>query len=198
MSAADPSFPTLEHCTGIPYECRCFRVVDLEAYTGVDTPTLLFDLGPKISKGGQRLSPSGDHRGLYVSAELQTAGAEYADGSDNWIKGRCGQYVVSNIDLRLSSMLDLTDKAVRRTLKISKATVQAPWTGFADLNGGEWPPTWKLGHEVFASGRFDGILFPSTKKNGGTCLLVFTEHLVKGETAVSILKAKGEIWGKLP
>lgn len=191
------SFPQLDGCTGSPYECRCFRVVDLESYTGATTPTLLFDLGPKIS-GGQRFSPPDDHRGLYVSAELPTAGAEFADGSDNWIKGHCTHHVVFKMDVRLRSVLDLTDATVRRTLKISKATVQSAWEGFADLNGGEWPPTWNLGHEVSASGRFDGILFPSTKRNAGTCVLILTERLVKGTSGVSILKQNGSVWERLP
>jgi len=198
MSVVGPKFPTLRHCEGVPYACQCFRVVDLESYIAAETPTLLFDLGPKISKGGQRFSPPGDHRGLYVSAELPTAGAEYADGADRWAKGECGKHVVFNMEVRLRSVLDLTKGAVRRSLKISNPIVQSPWAGYSDLNGGKWPPTWDLGHEVFDSGRFDGILFPSTKKKGGTCLLVFTERLMKGRTGVTILKSDGTVWEELP
>jgi RES domain-containing protein len=198
MSDETRSYPQLDHLTGSSYESRCFRVVDLESYTGAKSPTLLFDLGPKISKGGQRFSPPDDHRGLYVSAELPTAGAEFADGSDHWTKGDCTNHVVFNMDVRLCSVLDLTDARVRRTLKISKATVQSAWEGFADLNEGEWPPTWNLGHEVFASRRFDGILFPSTKRSTGTCLLILTERLVKGTSGVTILKQNGSAWERLP
>lgn len=197
---SDPSrfFQQLDECTGSPYESRCFRVVDLESYITKPTPTLLFDLGPKISKGGQRFSPSGDYRGLYVSAELFTAGAEFADGAEDWIRGNCTKHVVFDMEVRLSSVLDLTDVPIRRTLKTSKAIIQSAWESFVELNGGEWPPTWNLGQEVFESGRFDGILFPSTKKGTGTCVLIFTERLVKGTTGVSILKQDGSVWERLP
>ena len=54
----------LANCPGSPFSGKCFRVVDLETFLKNETPTLLFDLGPKIGKSGQRFSPPGDHRGL--------------------------------------------------------------------------------------------------------------------------------------
>lgn len=198
MSDPIRSFPQLSECSGSQYISQCFRVVELESYLRSSTPTLLFDLGPKISKGGQRFSPPGDHRGLYVSAELPTAGAEFADGSENWSKGHCTNHIVFHMEVKLSSVLDLTDAATRRVLKISKTTVQSAWQGFVELNGGVFPPTWRLGQEVFASKRFDGILFPSTKRMNGTCVLIFTERLVKGSTGVTILKQDGSEWERLP
>ena len=191
-------FPRLDGCIGALYECRCFRVVDLESYIKKPTPTLLFDLGPKISKGGQRFSPPGDHCGLYVSAELATAGAEFADGVEAWEEGERAKHVVFDMEVKLGSVLDLTQASVRRPLKISKEVCQSAWEGFADLNAGKWPPTWNLGQEVFASERFDGILFPSTKRGNGTCILIFTERLVKGSTGVTIYKQDGSVWERLP
>lgn len=185
-------------CMGRPFSGRCFRVVDLESYTSKSDPKLLFDLGPKIAGGGQRFSPPGEHRGLYVSTELPTAGAEFADGLDRWRNGDHAKHVAFDIDVQLNAVLDLTSVTVRRTLGISKKAVQSPWEGYAILNGGAWPTSWQLGHDVFTSGRFDGILYPSTKRTKGTCLLIFTERLKKGLTRVSILRDNGTVWEQLP
>jgi len=188
----------LASCPGVRFNGRCFRIVELDAYRNAPTPTLLFDLGPKISAGGQRFSPPGDHRGLYVSAQLATAGAEFADGLTAWKRGECADNVRFTMEVRLQSVLDLTDIKVRRHLGTTKKEIQSAWEGFADLNDGAWPPTWTLGHEAFASKRFDGILFPSTKSASGTCLLIFTERLDKGKTGVAILRKDKSIWERLP
>jgi len=126
----------LPHAAARAFSGNCFRVVDLEAFLRTKTPSLLFDLGPKIARNGQRFSPPNEHRGLYVSTELITAGSEFADGKAAWIAGDCAKHATFNMDVKLASVLDLTDAAVRRILKISKAEVQSAWLGFADLNGG--------------------------------------------------------------
>lgn len=197
MSSARRFQKELASCPGRTYRAKCFRVVELEAYAEHEEPKLLFDLGPKISEGGQRFSPPGDHRGLYVSAELTTAGSEFADGSRAWKRGDCAKHVTFNIQVALASVLDLTNPATRRHLRTSKREIQSAWEGHAELLG-TWPPTWTLGHETFVSGRFDGILFPSTKSAKGSCLLVFTERLVGGKTGVTLHRANGEIWEQLP
>lgn len=198
MAAPPPFQAELAACSPLPFSSRCFRVVELESYVNAPTPSLLFDLGPKISKGGQRFSPPGDHRGLYVSTELITAGSEFASNKKAWRTGQCSKHAVFDIAVNLTSILDLTLSSVRRILKISKAQVLSPWNGFSTLHGGEWPVTWTLGHYAFASGRFDGILFPSNRDSTGACLLVFTERLVKGTTYVVINKTDGSEWESLP
>ena len=188
----------LASCPGRPFSGNCFRVVELEAYRKSKTPTLLFDLGPKIAKGGQRFSPPSDHRGLYISSELETAGAEFADGLHAWKKGDCPDHVAFKIKVKLASVLDLTDSSIRRKIKMSKARITSAWQGYSDLNGGNWPVTWALGHEAFASGRFDGIIFPSTKLAEGTCLLVFTERLSAAKSHVIIFNHDGSVGERLP
>jgi RES domain-containing protein len=133
-----------------------------------------------------------------VSTGLVTAGSEYADGKAAWIAGDCAKHVTFDMDVKLASVLDLTDATVRRALKTSKAEIQSAWLGYADLNGGTWPPTWDLGHAVFDSGAYDGILFPSTKNSSGSCILVFTERMVAGKTDVVIYKQDGSEWERLP
>jgi RES domain-containing protein len=102
------------------------------------------------------------------------------------------------MDVKLASILDLTDPPIRRHLQTKLSEVLSAWLGYAELNDGEWPPTWILGHEAYASERFDGILFPSTKNSSGTCLLIFTERLTAGKTHVSIRKQDGSEWERLP
>jgi len=188
----------LARCPCRTFSGKCFRVVHLEELLSAKTPKLLFDLGPKISKGGQRFSPPDAHCGLYVSTEHATAGAEFADGLKPWNKQPPGKHAAFDMDVSLVSVLDLTAATIRRFLKTSKPEVQSPWEGYAALNGGIWPPTWTLGHAAFVSRRFDGILFPSTKNPSGTCLLIFTQRLVAGSSHVTIHKQDSSIWERLP
>ncbi len=198
MSPAPRFQAELATCPVVPFAARCFRVVELEAYTKAPTPTLLFDLGPKIAKGGQRFSPPNDHRGLYVSTELITAGSEFSGGRPNWEAGNCAKHVTFDMAVTLESVLDLTSTPVRRVLHTSKKELLSAWEGFAVLNGGLFPPTWTLGQAAFASGRFDGIRFPSNRNLSGTCLLIFTERLVAGHTQVVINRQDGSLWERLP
>ena len=190
----------LAACSGVKLTATCFRIVPLSDLlkTGT-TPTLLFDLGPKISRGGQRFSPPDDHRGLYVSQEAETAGAEFAHGTQAWQAGACTDFVRFSIEVKLGSVLDLTSADVRRTLKTSIKELHSPWEEYAANNGGAWPATWQLGHEAFASGKFDGIRFPSYRRpSAGSCLLVFTERLVAGSSHVTVHKQDGTVWERLP
>lgn len=188
----------LASCPAIPFSGKCFRVVELEAYTSAKTPTLLFDLGPKISEGGQRFSPPDDHRGLYVSTELVTAGSEFAGGRTAWEEGDCAKHVTFDMAVQVESVLDLTDAAVCTALGTTRDEMLSPWEGFAELNNGAWPSTWTLGQAVFASGRFDGIRFPSNRNPSGTCILIFTERLVADRTQVVINRQDGSLWERLP
>ena len=128
-------------CSSRSFSNVCFRVVELESYINAPTPSLLFDLGPKISRGGQRFSPPGDHCGLCVSTEPLTAGAEFAGNKKAWMAGRCPKHVVFDMSVELTAILDLTYLPVRRILKISQAQILTPWNGYSILNGGAWPVT---------------------------------------------------------
>lgn len=195
MPDASSYAAALERTSPVAYARKCFRVVELQTYQAAKNPELLFDLGPK--QYGQRFSPPGDHRGLYVSAGLQTAGAEFAGNLPAWLVGSCSKHVTFDMEVKLSAVLDLTSASIRRALKITKADVQSVWEGFIALND-VWPVTWMLGHDAFASKRFDGILYPSTKNRSGTCVLVFTERLIPGKSHVMIHKQDGSVWERLP
>ena len=198
---APPRFhAALAACSGIRLAVECFRVVALSDLlkTGT-TPTLLFDLGPRISRGGQRFSPPDDHRGLYVSQEAATAGAEFAHGMQASKSGTCAGHARFGMEVKLASVLDLTCAATRRTLKTSIKELHSPWEEYAANHGGAWPATWQLRHEAFASGKFDAIRFPSYRRPAaGSCLLIFTERLVAGSTHVIIHRTDGSEWERLP
>ncbi len=180
------------------FEETCHRIVSLAAYEAGSPRKLLYDLGPKLSADGQRFSPPGDHAGLYVAVERVTAGAELTGSVAAWNQDGGGNSVVFKVDVKLERVLDLTDVNVLALLGITSTEVQSPWEGHLALFGKE-PVTWELGRAVFASGCFDGILFPS-KKNppDGRCLLVFTERLIKGKTEVVLFTDDGSIRERVP
>jgi RES domain-containing protein len=187
----------LQNARGIPFKSRCSRIVSLEKYHKAAKPTLLFDAGPKTSANGQRFSPPGHHRGLYVGLDLLTAGSEFADGVKNWNIGPNEAVVTLPIHADLKSVLDLTSVTTRRHLGITLREVKSSWLGYAKLFG-QWPVTWELGCDVFDSKRFDGILFPSTRNPGGKNLLVFTERLKAIQSSAIIYRDDDTVWERLP
>ena len=180
------------------FEETCHRIVSLSAYEAGRPQRLLYDLGPKLSASGQRFSPPGDHAGLYVAVERLTAGAEFAGSVTAWNQSGGGTSVVFKVDVKLERVLDLTDAGILKSLGVSAAKVQSAWEGYQALYGKE-PFTWELGRAAFASGRFDGILFPSMKNPpNGKCLLVFTERLSKGSTEVVLFSDDGKVREQIP
>ncbi len=180
------------------FEETCHRIVSLQAYEAANPKRLLYDLGPKLSASGQRFSPPGDHAGLYVAVERLTAGAEFTGSVEEWNRSGGGTTVVFKVDVKLQRVLDLTDATVLHALRLTPAEVQSAWEGYHALFGTD-PVTWILGRAVFASGRFDGILFPSKRNSPeGRCLLVFTEALAKGTAEVVLFSDDGSVRERLP
>lgn len=180
------------------FEETCHRIVSLSAYEAANPRRLLYDLGPKLSQSGQRFSPPGDHAGLYVAVERLTAGAEITGSSEAWNQSGGVNSVVFKMDVKLTRVLDLTDAKILDALGITAKEVLGPWDGYAAMFGKE-PLTWELGRAVFASGRFDAILFPSVKNPpAGRCLLIFTERLAKGVTEVVLFSDDGSVRERLP
>ena len=188
----------LQKAASRTFEETCHRIVSLQAYEEANPRRLLYDLGPKLSASGQRFSAPGDHAGLYVAVERLTAGAEITGSVEEWNQSGGGTTVVFKVDVKLERVLDLTDASSLKILGLTPADVQSAWEGYLALFAKE-PITWTLGRAVFASGRFDGILFPS-KKNppNGRCLLIFTERLVKGSTEVVLFSDDGSVRERLP
>lgn len=174
----------------------CHRAVELEAYESGQPPLLLYDMGP--TRSGQRFSPPGDHSGLYVAVERLTAGAEVIGSVDAWNQSGGKNFVVFQASVKLKKVLDLTDENVLQALGITRDEILSEWEGYQALFGKD-PVTWELGRAVFASGLFDGILFPSKKNpTDGRCLLIFSERLVEGASEVVVTRTDGSIRERLP
>ncbi len=191
MSAGSRFEEALQKVPPRAFEETCHRIVSLSAYEAGRPQRLLYDLGPKLSASGQRFSPPGHHAGLYVAVERLTAGAEYAGTVDAWNRSGGNAAVVFKVEVKLENELDLTDSAVLTELGVTQKEIAGAWEGYFALFGAE-PLPWILGRAVHDSGRFDGILFPSTRNApAGRNLLVFTERLVKGRTEVVLFSVCG-------
>ncbi|MGV3663228.1 MAG: RES family NAD+ phosphorylase [Prosthecobacter sp.] len=199
MAAGSTRFDAaLKSAPVIPVAETCHRMVALSAYEAAHPKKLLYDLGPKLSASGQRFSPPGDHAGLYVALERVTAGAEHTGSVAEWNASGGVAVVVFKFEVKLTRVLDLTDPAVLALLGITSTEVQGPWEGHRALFGKD-PLTWELGRAAHASGRFDGLLFPSTKNMpDGRCLLIFTERLVKGMSEVVLFSDDGSVRERVP
>lgn len=132
-----------------------------------------------------------------MAVERETAGSEFAGSPEAWAKGNCVTSVLFKVRVKLQSVLDLSDPAILRQLKLTNAQVRGAWEGYQALFKKE-PVTWVLGRAVHATQKFDGILYPSTKHGTGRCLLIFTGRLKEGVSEVVLLDDNGNILERLP
>ena len=80
--------------------------------------------------------------------------------------------VILGIHIDVAHVLDLTQTATRRHFGIrSRAEILGRW--WREPNA----PTQLLGTAVFASNRFQGILYPSARNSGHACLILFRQRL---------------------
>lgn len=162
---------------GAPYEGVLTRFVDSDAFEA-GAKNCFYDLGPR--QNGQRYTPKGGGRGIYMAEGIPTA---LGEATQNGLAALKPDKVATrhqfDMKVELKSILDLGDTAIRRRLKTSLKELKLPWRGglFPPYT---WSPTWLLGHAVFESERFDGIRFPSSKVNRRYCVLILTERLGKG------------------
>jgi RES domain-containing protein len=183
---------------GLPcrrFQDQAFRLVAKDDYLAGRPPRQLFDEGPL--KSDQRFGRAGNHRGIYCALDVHTAQYEYARGRENWEEVRSPDYLLFRMTCRLESVLDLTDASVRRALKTSTRELHEGWEAATACGTGQ-PATWSLGHAAHASGRFDGIQFPSAQRTGGVNLLIFTQRLKKGAAFVRVHHKDGSVLEELP
>jgi RES domain-containing protein len=84
------------------------------------------------------------------------------------------QLAILPIHLHLKSVLDLRDETTLRTLGLTREELAA---NFRNLPAGTQTKTQALGEQCVASGRIDGILYPSLAYEPGTLLVVFVDNL---------------------
>jgi RES domain-containing protein len=189
----------LQRLDGNPYARTLCRAVDAATLYrfqngGHDQPRPLYSLGP--AKNGARFTPRGGAPALYVAEDEQTALHEYRQVGHpaplEPIAG-AGALVLFNVEVRLASVLDVTNAEIQGALATSKEELASPWRY---RRAGGVPPTQVLGRAVAQSKRFDAIRFKSTK-GPGACLAILTERIVK-PAYVRIRDSKNRLVEELP
>ena len=111
---------------------------------------------------------------LYLSAEPETALAEYKQGSSLPRPATLAAY-----ELNLSDVVDLSAGYDPDHWTLSWADWNCDWRWIARVEH-KVPPSWRLGDEAIRSGAA-GLLFQSTHQPGGTNLVVFSANLTTAD-----------------
>lgn len=107
---------------------------------------------------------------LYLSAEPDTALAEYQQGSTIPSPATLAAYLID-----LTDFIDLSAGYDAMRWDASWARWNCEWRWIARVEGKQ-PPSWILGDEAIKAGA-GGLLFPSMNRAGGTNLVVFPANL---------------------
>lgn len=149
-------------------------------------PQPLYYLG---SLEGRRYTPPAGPAGLYLATDQPTAFAEIR----NLYLGPGGQplplkpsppVTLVYVAVELRRVLDLTDGAVRKAVRVSRKAILAEWEApmLAYLSGsGPMPLTQQIGAAAHLSTAVQGIYYPSARWKGGRCLVVFPDRLTAAD-----------------
>lgn len=125
--------------------------------------------GAGAATGGGRFNRPGVEA-LYLSAEPETALAEYRQGSSLPKPATLVAYEIALIDV-----IDLSAGYDPARWSAEWADWDCDWRWLARIEH-EVPPSWRLGDEAIRSGA-PGLLFPSIHRADGTNLVVFGANL---------------------
>lgn len=158
----------------IPWTGAGFRFTGLKHARSRD---LLSGQGAKASGG--RINAAGTFPVIYTSTDPATASAEtfrsFADfGFD---KAVVRPRVFVGIGFRLAKVPDLSDRRIRRRIKVNLEDLARPW--LAEQEAGREALTQTIGRAAYGAG-FEGVILPSTRRKGGLDLDVFPEKLGAG------------------
>lgn len=115
--------------------------------------------GAGAAQNGGRFNRPGVEA-LYLSADVETALAEYAQGSSITPPGMLVAYRVA-----VSDIVDFSAGYGPPSWPPIFAGWACNWKAIARLDGGN-PPSWQIADELIGAGR-PGMLFPSTRRAGG-------------------------------
>lgn len=118
--------------------------------------------------GGRFNRPGVD--ALYLSVEVETALAEYRQGSSLPPPGTLAAYRVEAEDV-----VDFSSGFDPALWPAVWAVWDADWKYIARIER-KTPPTWRLADGLVRDGR-RGLLYPSTRRAGGTNLVLFSANL---------------------
>ncbi|MBX9624321.1 MAG: RES family NAD+ phosphorylase [Gemmataceae bacterium] len=148
---------------------------------GFLAPTPLAGIGARLY--GSRFSPKGSFDTIYLAEDPLTAFSEFQYPALDLIRRLDDEHAVRlpvlatltpHAALDPGRVIDLTRREVRRAPGTDLNEITGPWRG---IPGRRLPPTQVLGREVYNSGRFLAIRYPSARHPGGVCLAVFEDRL---------------------
>lgn len=169
-----------------------YRCVDLKYLHAPYNPSRpLYGLGAPAT--GARFTPRGGPSSLYMAEDNLTALAE----STLTLAGSSSMppKVVFSAKTSLDAVLDLTQGHVQHVLGTSPQELSGSWRLANPTD--PLPLTQFLGKAVFDSGRYSAIRFPSTKRPGGNCLVIFTDRLTP-PSFVEIYDPNGNLKERIP
>ena len=178
------------------YTRNVFRCVELDALLSFIPPQPLFDLG--AGKTGQRFTPVGGPRALYVAEHPATAyfetGQMFASVAAI-AQQQAPPTVILNLTVHIENVLDLTVHETQVGLGTTIAELTANWQW--QLAIGAVPPTHVLSEVAFASGRFQAIRYPSALQTQQSNLIIWTERLAN-PSFVQVIDPSGRFAHRLP
>ena len=170
----------IERCQPVAFTEKFIRVAGMDYANAKDLLT-----GDGSLKHGGRYNPRGGFRAIYGSLDLDTATAELL--AHHRHQGRPDPeaevfpFVAVSLEADVQRLLDLTDTAVRRALKVP----------LKDLIG-DWQDTQELGQEALtqAIGRvaraadYQGLLAPSAARPGGRNIVLFRDKVPRSRLRI--------------
>lgn len=177
------------------FEGVLYRATHLEALYGFHLarpyarPAPLYCLGPPTH--GARFTPIGGAPALYQAGDPNTALLEANRGSALLLEPT----VVFSAQVRLETVLDLTDDSVLAALQTDLVELTAPWR--LRQKRGEAIATQILGAAVHDSGRFHAIRYQSAVAGGKTCYVIDCARMAP-PSYVEVHDPAGNLLGRLP
>ncbi len=170
----------LDQIAAVPYpERNVFRCVELAALIGDGSRPIqpLYDLGPRQS--GQRYTPIGGARALYVAEHFCTSYIE-TTGMFSSVAAIAQQPAPAEVTLQfrvaLEAILDITIAANQAILSTNDIELKRSWEW--QMAMGQRVPTQILGEAALNCGKFQALRFSSAKVTGEANLVIWTERVV--------------------
>ncbi len=180
----------LVHLIGSPPKVNSPIVVDWQGTTyrfaqrNFSGPKHFTD-GEGARRCGGRFTPIGAQRTLYSSLDIVTASAEL----ESWYAYYClpatsfQPRILAAIAVSVGLVLDLTVSETLSELGLTIAQICEEWRLLSDEN--VVAPTQTFGRSVYEAG-FEGILFPSVRRDAGCNLALFLDNFREGSHALML------------
>lgn len=188
----------LAKLTTLPLEGVFYRSIPAGALYNFQPLQPLWSLGPGLS--GQRFTPIGGPPALYVAESPQTTlyeGNALAASLFKHVASRPAipATVTISVRVKLSHVLDLTNKSVIKALALTNRELFCSWK---ELMRKELAvPTHTLADIAYKVPRLQGIRFPSSQDASGVNLIIWTRKL-KSPCYIEVDDPSGTLWQRVP